>query len=208
MKRHLGLCVLAGLLMVTPARAQVPVNSATFVCQQAAAKAVAKFEDKVAKAIEACLLAVTQCNLQIGPANQQCVGKLLVLNAGKCAIGKLSADPSYYGVGSAAARDPLDKSAIGKAFNAFVKGLAARCAPGLGVDYLALEFSNTTPSTIEDVADSLNAPETGAACIGHKRVLATIPSRNTLVAQLRVHPDTLNAPFSLRSMGAPFNECD
>jgi hypothetical protein len=193
MKRYLGFCILAGLLTATPAKAQI--NAATFTCQQAAIKAVAKFEGKVASAIEKCLLEVVRCNRQIGPAMDECLGSLLVLDKGKCARGKLGPTLSlYFGPSQVAflVENP-DGSAIGKAVVAFAKGLS-KCAPGLGVDYAALGFPNTSPTDVYEVADSLNGNPDGAACLAHKRVLRTIPTRDALMNQLGNHPDGGNLP--------------
>ena len=206
MKRHLGFCLLAGLLIPTPGKAQVTVSSATFICQQAAAKAVEKFVDKTAKAIEACLLGVTKCNLQTGPANSTCVAQLLAPNSGKCAVGKLGPAGEYYGPSAPFVAANPDKSAIAKALVAFVKGLG-NCAPGIGVDYSALQFSNTSPADVLDVADSLNTIPDGAACLAHKRVQRTFPAAITLFNQLGNHPDGANMPAGVFAFLIPANPC-
>lgn len=171
----------------------------TFTCHQTIVKAVAKFEDKVANAIESCLTEVQRCNLLIGQSNiDSCVGKLLIPGDGRCAVNKLGPGADYFGTGSAT--NAVDMSAIGKAYGVFIKQLSAKCDPALPIDFAYLTLSNPAPTSVNEVAEALNTNPNGAACLAHKRVLRTIPSRDSLVLQLANHPDASNTPPGLAAI--------
>lgn len=181
------------------------INSETYNCQKAIKLAVPKFEDKIADAIEGCLLEVQLCNTQVGsPAVNACLAKLLVPNMGKCAVGKLSSTGDYFGPGSSTTA--IDSSAIGKAYASFIKGLA-KCSPSLPVDFAALNLSNPTPANINAVAEALNTNPDGVACLAHKRVLRSFPARDELAIQIIAHPDGGNAANAIVTLWDTGSSC-
>ena len=201
-----GSRVLVGVAMIVgcfggAANAQTIIQP-TYLCGLAAAKAGAKFSDKVADAIEGCLLSVMKCNLKFSPADQACVDQLLA-PGGRCAAGKLAPAGAYFGDGSLV---NIDSSSIGKAYGAY-RAQMSKCDPIWPIDYTSLNFPITNPSGLVQVLESLNDDDDGPACVAHKRVLSTIPSRDALVQQLQSSVNAANLPSALAGFLDPLATC-
>lgn len=208
MRMRLQPVAILGLLILATS-AQGQVSDVTLKCQKVIAKAVEKFVDKVADPIEKCLLAVQKCNTKADPADvEACIGKLLVVGKGKCAVGKLAGNTLYYDYvgGTAASNDPTQGS-INKALGKFVSSLSKCDIPNVEFAYLG----RPTPNDAFELADYLNRVRTfidpepaGAACVAHKRVHASFPNVEDLLLIVGSHPDSGNFPNEVA--GALFPE--
>jgi len=173
--------------------AQAQVNDATFRCQKVIKKAVEKFIDQTADAIEKCLMEVQRCNLdqQLSPAD--CKAQLLVVDKGKCAVGKLASDTNYFGTNSSQNHEPYSKALITKALGKLKEAL--RGCDLVNVNFAALNLA--VPGEFDDFVDSLNLNPTGAACLAHKRVKVAVPNRDQLFDDINSQLDYENFPESL-----------
>lgn len=181
----------ATLLFSQLATAQI--SKETFKCQNFIKKGAGKFADKVADNIEKCLMAVQKCNLKPTPAaTDVCIGKLLVVDKGRCAVGKLAGDEVYYGNDSAANNDST-QGVINKELGKFISTVA-KC------DFANVQFGNlglADPGDALALVDQLNDFPNGAACTAHKRIKVTMPNRDDLFQQIVDHENFSNFPLSI-----------
>lgn len=155
----------------------------TEVCGTTIEKASATFYKKVYKGVRACLLADQKC-----AGDQECIAKLLVLDKGKCAIGKLDEGLEYFGGGSASQTSEEHTSKIGKSYYKFVEKIGGKCfLPGVdlsdGPD--GLGYLDPTPTTKFELAERLNEGDLdGVACSAHDALETEIPNRDALATEL------------------------
>ena len=220
----LAIC-LVSVMIILPASAGAlggsdadPVNQIvrdTQKCQAAMGKLSLKFATQIVKGISRCFDEVLRCDRKAdAAAHDECIGRLLVVGRGKCAIGKLSLESPYMGPTSAATTTDGDRSVIGRAYFRFIEKLGPVCI-GPAVDLstagtgLGLDPAPASKTTLAEALNS-NVDGRGIACSAHKLLNDAYPLLDEIVDVLLAHPnggDSAIAIGILDSETGSFSEC-
>ena len=191
------------------------IGKDTAKCQAAVSKLSLKFATQIVKGISRCFDGVIKCDQSANATeHDECIGKLLVLDRGRCAVGKLGGTFPYFGPTSSISVDALSKTTIGRAYFRFIDKLGHACID-LGVD---LSITGTglgldpTPAIQETLAEALNSnvDGRGVACSAHRLLNDAYPLLDEVVDILQAHPDIGNAAASVGILNAetpPLSDC-
>ena len=191
------------------------IGEKTQKCQAAISKLSRKFAVQIVKGVSRCFDEVIKCDDKAdASAHDDCVGKLLIEDRGRCALGKLSNALPYLGTNSGAAASELHRSTIGRAHFKFVEKLAASCL-GSEVDLstagtgLGFDPAPVSRGPLADAVNS-NVDGRGVACSAHKLVSDAYPRLDEIVDILITHPDAAGVAIAIIILDdetPSFSEC-
>ena len=179
------------------------IGRETQKCQAAIGKLSVKFATQIVKGISRCFDGVIRCDQKDEAAvHDECVGKLLVVDRGLCARGRLAgASFPYFGATSSVSVDALSKDTIGRAYFRFIEKLEKAClgpkvdlsiaGTGLGLD--------PTPLSKGLLAEALNSnvDGRGIACSAHRLLNDAYPLMDQIVDLLIAHPDVAGVALAI-----------
>ena len=219
------LICLVSVACITPASALAlggsdadPTNQIgrdTQKCQAAMSKLSVKFAAQIVKGISRCFDGVIKCDQEAdATAHDECIGKLLVFERGRCALGKLGGTLPYLGATSSVSVDELDRTTIGRAYFRFIEKLGSACLrPGVDLSISGTGLGlDPTPLSQGLLAEALNSNTDGRgiACSAHKLLNDAYPLLDEIVDVLQAHSDIGNAAIAigiLNDESPAFSEC-
>ena len=191
------------------------IGEKTQKCQAAISKLSRKFAVQIVKGLSRCFDEVIRCDQTAdAAAHDECIGKLLIVPRGRCALGKLGGLFPHFGETSASSVDELSHHIIGRAYFRFIEKLEPICTrpevdlslagTGLGPD--------PTPPNKGKLAEALNSgiAGRGIACSAHRLLNDAYPMLDEIIDVLLAHPDIGDAASVIFILGddfPPFADC-